>query len=92
MNMQNMFLRKLKEELEEQKKRMIEKSVEEYREALEASLSGVVDEFMDSVMCTLCSNLDEQSLRRNFEFRVVFGDEFRASRDTGESSSDKQQE
>ena len=92
MNLQDMFRKKLREDLEEQKKQMIEAAVEEYRETLDATLSDVVDRFVDGIHCSIYSKSDPEIMRQSLEFRVVLGDEFHASRDTAKGSEDKQQE
>lgn len=92
MNLQDMFRRKLREDLEEQKKQMIEAAVEEYMETLDATLSDVVDRFVDSIHCSICSKFDPEIMRQSLEFLVVLGDGFYASRDTAKGSEDKQQE
>lgn len=92
MNLQEMFRRKLREELEEQKRQMIEAAVEEYRETLEATLSDVVDKFVDGIYCSCCSKFDPEIMRQSLEFSVVLGGELYASRDTAKGSEDKKQE
>lgn len=92
MNLQDMFRRKLREDLEEQKRQMIEAAVEEYRETLDDTLSDVVDRFVENIHCSICSKFDPEIMRQSLEFRVVLGDEFYASRDTAKGSEDKQQE
>lgn len=92
MNLQDMFRRKLREDLEEQKRQMIEAAVEEYREALDATLSEVVDSFVDNIYCSVCSTFNQENMRHDLEFHVVLGDDYYASRDTAKGNEDKQQE
>lgn len=92
MNLQDMFRKKLREDLEEQKKQMIEAAVEEYRETLNATLSDVVDRFVDNIHCSMLSQTDPFTMRQRFELRINLGDEFYATRYTDKGGEDKQQE
>ena len=92
MTLQDKFVSQLRKDLEEQKKGLIEEAVEEYRETLNATLSDVVDRFVDSIHCSMLSQTDPFTMGQRFELRINLGDEFYASRDTAKGNEDKQQE
>lgn len=71
---------------------MIEEAVEEYRTTLEATLSHVVDNFVDNIRFSCSSQFDLGYLKHNINMRVSVGGDFNASRDTAKGCEDKQQE
>ena len=92
MTLQDKFVSQLRKYLEEQKKGLIEEAVEEYRETLNATLSEVLDRFVDNIHCSALSQMDPFTMRQRLELRINLGDEFHATRDTAKGNEDKQQE
>lgn len=86
MTLQDKFISQLRKDLEEQKRGLIEEAVEEYRETLDATLSDVVDRFVDSIHCSVLSQMDTITMKQRLELRITLGDEFYASRDTAKGS------
>lgn len=89
-NLQDLFIKTLKAYLEEQKKKMIEEAVEEYRTTLEATLSHAVDNFVDNIRFSCSSQFDMGYLKHNIDMRVSVGGYFNASRYTAKGCEDKQ--
>ena len=92
MDFQKEFRRRLEKDLTAIKEELISSALEEYRQCLEAQLSEVVDDFLASVSCTLMTQQDLLTLRRDFVLEVCYRGERNATRDCGESLQDKQQE
>lgn len=92
MTLQDKFVSQLWKDLEKQKKGLIEEAVEEYRETLNATLSEVLDRFVDNIHCSVLSQMDPISMRQRLELRITLGDEFHATRYTDKGGEDKQQE
>ena len=92
MTLQDKFVSQLRKDLEEQKKGLIEEAVEEYRETLNATLSEVLDRFVDNIHCSVLSQMDTVTMRQQLELRINLGEEFYATRYTDKGGEDKQQE
>lgn len=71
--------------------RFIEQSVAEYRESLDASLSHVVDEFMDGIFVQASSKYDP-FIAPELHMQVIFGRNFYAGSDTEKRDQDTEQE
>ena len=92
MTLQDKFVSQLRKDLEEQKRGLIEEAVEEYRETLNATLSEVLDRFVDNIHCSTLSQMDPFTMRQQLELRINLGDGFYATRYTDKGGEDKQQE